>query len=98
MLMNAVYINFILGNASINNDTMVTVTVMALQCGVQYTIIAGGIYNNGTVVGPATSYENTVINYCPTTGENLLQVKVYVVATYTYVVICVLSSHLHAST
>ena len=52
---------------------MVAVIVRALQCGVQYTILAGGMFDNGTLVGPAVSHENTVTNPCPpATGENFL--------------------------
>ena len=62
-----------IGNASINNDTMVAVIVRALQCGVQYTITAGGMFDNGTLVGPAMSHDSTVTSPCPpATGENFV--------------------------
>ena len=64
---------YYIGNASINNDAMVTVVVTALQCGVQYTITAGGMFDNGTLVGPAMSHESTITSPCPpATGEKLL--------------------------
>ena len=59
----------------LNNDTMVAVIVRALQCGVQYTITAGGMFDNGTLVGPAMSHDSTVTSPCPpATGEKLLHV------------------------
>ena len=42
-------------NASINNGSAI-VTVNGLECGVPYTIIAGGVINNGSVVGPRSSH------------------------------------------
>ena len=62
-----------IGNASINNDTMVAVIVRALRCGVQYTITAGGMFDNGTLVGPVMSHDSTVTSPCPqATGENFV--------------------------
>ena len=43
------------GNASINNGSAI-VTVKGLKCGVPYTIIAGGVLNNGSLVGPRSSH------------------------------------------
>ena len=54
---------------------MVAVIVRALQCGVQYTITAGGMFDNGTLVGPAMSHDSTVTSPCPTTGENFVVVQ-----------------------
>ena len=42
------------GNASITNE-IATVTVNGLECGITYTIIAGGILN-GDLVGPRSSH------------------------------------------
>ena len=42
------------GNASINNGSAI-VTFKGLKCGVPYTIIAGGVLNNGSLVGPRSS-------------------------------------------
>ena len=65
------------GNASINNDTMAAVIVRALQCGVQYTITAGGMFDNGTLVGPTMSHDSTVTSPCPpTAGEIVLHVYI----------------------
>ena len=36
---------------------MATVTVNGLVCGVTYTIIAGGVLNNSSLVGPRASVE-----------------------------------------
>ena len=67
------YVHFItLGNASIDSERMVTVIVRALKCGVNYTITAGGMFDNGTLVGPAISHESTVTSPCPATGEKSL--------------------------
>ena len=56
-------IAYLLGNASITNG-MATVTVNGLECGVTYTIIAGGRYDNLSFVGPRSSYENMTTSLC----------------------------------
>ena len=43
----------ILGSAPITNGTA-TVTINGLECGVTYIIVAGGVLNNGSFVGPRT--------------------------------------------
>ena len=45
-------------------NTMATVTVDGLECGVTYTIIAGGTLN-GDLVGPRSSYRTITTNPCP---------------------------------
>ena len=68
---------YYIGNASINNNTMVAVIVRALQCGVQYTITAGGMFDNGTLVGPAMSHKSTITSPCPpATGERLFHMYI----------------------
>ena len=52
------------GSGSVINKTA-TVTVNGLQCGVTYTIIAGGT-RNGDLVGPRSSFENVIMADCPT--------------------------------
>ena len=52
------YHSVILGSAPINNG-MAVVTVNSLHCGVTYNITVGGMYNNGTLVGPGSSYDVT---------------------------------------
>ena len=42
-------------NAPVNNGSAV-VTVNGLECGAPYTIIAGGILNNGSLIGPRSSH------------------------------------------
>ena len=51
------------GIAPVTN-TMATVTVDGLECGVTYTIIAGGILN-GELVGPRSSHGTIATNPCP---------------------------------
>ena len=51
------------GIAQVTN-TMATVTVNGLECGVIYTIIAGGILN-GDLVGPRSSHGTIATNPCP---------------------------------
>ena len=41
---------------------MATVTIIGLNCGATYTIIAGGT-NNGDLVGPMSVYDN-VTQFC----------------------------------
>ena len=61
---------FISGNALITNGTA-TVTVNGLECGVTYTITAGGVLNNGSQVGPTSPYGIVTTGPCPisTTGS-----------------------------
>ena len=58
---------YISGNASIING-MATVIVNGLECGVTYTIIAGGTLN-GNLVGPRSSY-GIVNKTCLAQGRN----------------------------
>ena len=51
------------GTAPIANERA-TVTVNRLDCGTNYTIIAGGTLN-GVLVGPRSSHGNTTTNPCP---------------------------------
>ena len=44
---------------------MATVTVNSLHCGVTYNITAGGMDNNGTLVGPGLSYGPITTGACP---------------------------------
>ena len=57
---------FISGSAPITNG-IATVTINELECGVVYIIIAGGILNNGTLVGPRSPFRNAHRS-CPTVG------------------------------
>ena len=52
------------GRAPIING-MAIVTVNSLHCGVTYNITAQGMYNNGTLVGPGSSYRNITTGLCP---------------------------------
>ena len=51
------------GTASVTN-TMATVTLDGLECGVAYNIIAGGTLN-GDLVGPRSSHGTIATNPCP---------------------------------
>ena len=51
------------GSAPITNGTA-TVTVNGLECGVAYTITAGGTLN-GDLVGPRSSHGNITTGPCP---------------------------------
>ena len=44
---------------------MAIVTVNSLHCGVTYNITAGGMHNNGTLVGPGSTYKNITTGICP---------------------------------
>ena len=44
---------------------MAIVTVNSLHCGVTYNITAGGMDNNGTLVGPGLSYRPITTGACP---------------------------------
>ena len=57
------YENLILGTAPITNG-IATVAVDGLQCGVAYTIIAGGTLN-GDLVGPRSSHGTVTAGPCP---------------------------------
>ena len=46
------------------SNGMALLTVNGLQCGVTYTIIAGGTLN-GDLVGPRSSHGNITTNPCP---------------------------------
>ena len=52
------------GSAPIING-MAIVTVNSLHCGLTYNITAEGIYNNGTLVGPRSSYGAITTGSCP---------------------------------
>ena len=51
------------GRAPIING-MAIVTVNSLHCGVTYNITAQGMYNNGTMVGPESSYGAITTGVC----------------------------------
>ena len=51
---------------------MAIVTVHSLHCGVTYNITAEGIYNNGTLVGPASSYGTVTTGSCPVTTSEVI--------------------------
>ena len=58
---------------------MATVTVNGLECGVHYTITAGGTFN-GELVGPISSYGTIATNpcsVCPVTSKNNHIVRSY---------------------
>ena len=58
------------GRAPIINGIAI-VTVNSLHCGVTYKITAQGMYNNGTLVGPGSSYGPITTGVCPmTTSKN----------------------------
>ena len=40
-------------------------TVNSLHCGVAYNITAGGMRDDGTLVGPGSSYGNITTGICP---------------------------------
>ena len=52
------------GTAPITNGIAI-VTVNGLECGVTYTIIAGGILNNGDLMGPRSSHGNVTTVMSP---------------------------------
>ena len=54
----------ITGRAPIING-MAIITVNSLHCGVIYNITAQGIHNNGTLVGPGSSYGAITTGVCP---------------------------------
>ena len=56
--------NIISGRAPITGR-MAIVTVNSLHCGVTYNITAGGMDNNGTLVGPGLSYGPITTGACP---------------------------------
>ena len=63
----------ILGSAPIING-MATVTVNGLECRTNYTLVAGGVFNNSSLVGPRSLLRNitksclvTMMGECSTT-------------------------------
>ena len=56
------------GRAPIINGIAI-VTVISLHCGVTYNITAQGMYNNGTLVGPGSSYGAITTGVCPLTAS-----------------------------
>ena len=50
---------------------MAIVTVNLLHCGVTYNITAGGMDNNGTLVGPGSSYGPITTGVCPSEVSQL---------------------------
>ena len=52
-------------------DGMAIVTVNSLHCGVTYNITAQGMYNNGTTVGPGSSYRNITTGSCPSKTQTI---------------------------
>ena len=56
---------------------MAIVTVNLLHCGVTYNIIAGGMHNNGTLVGPGSSYGNITTGACPLEASEITQLHMH---------------------
>ena len=56
---------FVISGSAPITGRMAIVTVNSLHCGVTYNIIAGGMHNNGTLVGPGSSYGNITTGACP---------------------------------
>ena len=50
---------------------MAIVTVNSLHCGVTYNITAGGMDNNGTLLGPGSSYGPINTGVCPSEVSQL---------------------------
>ena len=53
---------------------MAIVTVNSLHCGVTYNITAGGMDNNGTLVGPGSPYVNITTGVCPLAASEPIQI------------------------
>ena len=70
------YHSGILGSAPISNG-MAIVTVNSLYCGVTYNITVGGMYNNGTLVGPGSSYDVTT-GICPLATSEFTYIHTYI--------------------
>ena len=70
------YHSDILGSAPISNG-MAIVTVNSLHCGVTYNITVGGMYNNGTLVGPGSSYDVTT-GICPLATSEFTYIHKYI--------------------
>ena len=58
---------------------MAIVTVNGLECGVTYTIIAGGTFNNGSLVAPKSSHGTVTTGPCPND-----MISMYIVNTYVH--------------
>ena len=56
---------FVISGSAPITGRMAIVTVNSLHCGVTYNITAGGMHNNGTPVGPGSSYKNITTGACP---------------------------------
>ena len=69
--------NVILGGAPIIG-AMAIVTVNSLLCGVTYNITAGGMDNNGTLVGPGSSYGPIITGVCPFAASEVSQLYSYI--------------------
>ena len=65
---------------------MAIVTVNSLHCGVTYNITAQGMYNDGTMVGPISSYDAITTGVCPLTASK----QTYYTPVHTYIHICIL--------
>ena len=66
------------GRAPIING-MAIVTVNSLHCGVTYNITAQGMYNNGNLVGPGSSYGPITTGVCRlTTSKDARRNHMYV--------------------
>ena len=57
---------------------MAAVAVKELECGVTYTIVAGGTLN-GDLVGPRLSHGDVVIHACPVVEQKKSGGKIYLV-------------------
>ena len=66
IVLNYLSVLYTLGKASITNG-MATVTVSGLECGVTYTIIAGGLFN-GNFAGPR-SLQGNITESCLSSAQ-----------------------------
>ena len=69
--------NIISGRAPITGR-MAIVTVNSLHCGVTYNITAGGMDDNGTLVGPRLSYGSITTGVCPLAASEVSQLHSYI--------------------
>ena len=54
---------------------MAIVTINSLHCGNTYNIVAWGMDNNGTLVGPGSSYVNITTGVCPLATSKVLYIQ-----------------------
>ena len=76
---------FVISGSAPITGRMAIVTVNSLHCGVTYNITAGGMHNNGTLVGPGSSYKILLLVLV-----HWKQVRLHIcMAIYTYICITV---------